>query len=46
MFGFWPSLEGSTAGRETRVFVAPDREPARSLPVALALSAGFGFWLE
>jgi len=45
MFGFWASLEGSTSGRETRVFIAPDREPARSLPVALALSVGFGFWL-
>lgn len=45
MFGFWASLEGSTSGRETRVFIAPDREPATSLPVALALSAGFGFWL-
>lgn len=45
MFGFWASLEGSTSGRETRVFIAPDREPATSLPVALALSAGFGFWM-
>jgi hypothetical protein len=45
MFGFWASLEGSTSGRETRVFIAPDREPATSLPVSLALSAGFGFWM-
>ena len=45
MFGFWASLEGSTSGRETRVFIAPDREPATSLPVALAFSAGFGFWM-
>jgi hypothetical protein len=46
MFGFWAALEGSTAGRQTRLFIAPDREPARSLPVALELSAGFGFWLD
>jgi hypothetical protein len=45
MFGFWASLEGSTSGRETRVFIAPDREPATSLPVAVALCAGFGFWM-
>lgn len=45
MFGFWASLEGSTSTRETRVFITPDREPTTSLPVALAFSAGFGFWM-
>jgi cell division septation protein DedD len=46
MFGLWAALDGSTSGRETRVFISPDREPARAFPLAVALSVGFGFWLD
>lgn len=45
-FGLWASAEGSSAGRETRLFVLPDRDPIRSSPVDLSLRAGLGWWIE
>jgi hypothetical protein len=45
-FGLWAALEGSTTGRETRLFIDPDREPERSSPLSAALSAGLGFWFH
>jgi len=45
-FGLWAALDGTTTGRETRVFVAPDEEPAQASPFSAALSVGFGFWFR
>jgi hypothetical protein len=45
-FGLWASAEGSSAGRESRLFLLPDRDPIRSSPVDLALSGGIGWWIE
>ena len=46
MFGLWASLEASTTGRETRLFVAPGSAPIRSSTAAGALTVGFGFWFR
>lgn len=45
-FGAWAALQGASDGRERRLFVAPERDPIRSAPVDLAITAGVGFWLE
>lgn len=45
-FGLWASAEGSSVGRESRLFVFPDRDPIRSSPVDLTLVGGIGWWIE
>jgi hypothetical protein len=43
-FGAWISAEGSSSGRESRLFVAPDRAPIGSYPIDLALFLGVAWW--
>jgi hypothetical protein len=45
-FGLWAAAEGSSVGRESRLFVFPDRDPIRSSPVDLTLVGGLGWWIE
>jgi hypothetical protein len=45
-FGAWASAEGSSTGRETHLFIAPDRDPVSSYPVEVALFLGVGWWPE
>jgi hypothetical protein len=43
-FGFWAEARGSSLLRESRLLVAPDREPIEGLPVDLGLTAGVAWW--
>jgi hypothetical protein len=45
-FGAWAAVEGGTAGRSTRLFVAPDREPIQAAAVDGAFILGLGWWIE
>ncbi|HTV18486.1 MAG TPA: hypothetical protein VMG12_07440 [Polyangiaceae bacterium] len=45
-FGLWLDAEGSTTGRESRLFVTPERDPIRSSPVEVSVAAGLGWWIE
>jgi len=45
-FGVWAALEGGTAGRSSRLFVAPDREPIQAAGVDGVFALGLGWWLE
>jgi hypothetical protein len=43
-FGLWLAADGSSAGRESRLFVAPDLESIRSYPIDVALFLGVAWW--
>jgi hypothetical protein len=45
-FGVWASVEGGTAGRSSRLFVAPEREPIQAAAVDAVFALGLGWWLE
>lgn len=44
-FGLWGAVEGNSGGRESRLFLAPEREPIRALPIDISAAAGLGWWL-
>lgn len=45
-FGIWAAVAGSSPGRESRLFVAPTRDPIRSSALDISAAAGLGWWLE
>jgi hypothetical protein len=45
-FGVWAAVEGGTAGRSSRLFVAPDRDPIEGAAVDGVFALGLGWWIE
>lgn len=45
-FGVWAGVEAGSAGRSSRLFVAPERDPIQAAPIDGALAAGLGWWIE
>jgi hypothetical protein len=42
--GIWVAADGSSAGRESRLFVAPEIDSIRSYPIDVALFLGVAWW--
>jgi hypothetical protein len=45
-FGAWAAADASSSGRQSRLFLAPDRAPISDAAFNVALLVGIGWWVE